>query len=263
MMRIIAARRQQMAHTQAAGEAPDAAESSKADVDLLGLMMAATEDGSGKEASMSDQQLMDECVTFLVAGHETTSNLLSWTMVLLSQHPEWQEKAREEVQQVLGSYVRGDNMQELDFDKLNELKVVGMILNETLRLYPPAYAVSRSCVKTTKLSDNLTLPAGSGVILPIGVLHRRKELWGEDADEFKPQRFENGTTGFGGAFVPFSLGPRVCIGQNFAVAEAKVILSMLLFNFSWELASTYRHHPEINLTLRCRHGVPLLMKVLS
>ena len=263
MMRIIAARRQQMAHTQAAGEAPDAAESSKADVDLLGLMRAATEDGSGKEASMSDQQLMDECVTFLVAGHETTSNLLSWTMVLLSQHPEWQEKAREEVQQVLGSYVRGDNMQELDFDKLNELKVVGMILNETLRLYPPAYAVSRSCVKTTKLSDNLTLPAGSGVILPIGVLHRRKELWGEDADEFKPQRFENGTTGFGGAFVPFSLGPRVCIGQNFAVAEAKVILSMLLFNFSWELASTYRHHPEINLTLRCRHGVPLLMKVLS
>ncbi|CAI5951096.1 unnamed protein product [Closterium sp. NIES-64] len=198
--------------------------------------------------AMSDQQLMDECLTFLLAGHETTSNLLTWTVMLLSQHNTWQQRVREEAQQVLGADGAG-----LTMEKAAELKIMGMVLNEVLRLYPPAPAIARRCDTRTKLSETLTIPAGVGVTVPIAAMHRRKELWGEDAEEFKPERFANGINKAAMhplAFIPFSVGPRVCIGQNFAVLEAKVILSLLVLRFSWRVAPSYRHCPEQVLTLK-------------
>ncbi|CAI5460056.1 unnamed protein product [Closterium sp. Yama58-4] len=211
--------------------------------------------------AMSDQQLMDECLTFLLAGHETTSNLLTWTVLLLSQHDTWQQRVREEAQQVLGADGAG-----LTMEKAAELKVMTMVLNEVLRLYPPAPAIARRCDTRTKLSETLTIPAGVGVTVPIAAMHRRKELWGEDAEEFKPERFANGIHKAAThplAFIPFSVGPRVCIGQNFAMLEAKVILSLLVLRFSWRVAPSYRHCPEQVLTLKTKFGMPVLLTPLA
>ncbi|CAI7899829.1 unnamed protein product [Closterium sp. NIES-54] len=211
--------------------------------------------------AMSDQQLMDECLTFLLAGHETTSNLLTWTVMLLSQHDTWQQRVREEAQQVLGADGAG-----LTMEKAAELKIMGMVLNEVLRLYPPAPAIARRCDTRTKLSETLTVPAGVGVTVAIAAMHRRKELWGEDAEEFKPERFANGINKAAThplAFIPFSVGPRTCIGQNFALLEAKVILSLLVLRFSWQVAPSYRHCPEQVLTLKTKFGMPVLLTPLT
>ncbi|GJP39063.1 hypothetical protein CLOM_g23452 [Closterium sp. NIES-68] len=245
--------------------------------DLLELMLNATDEESDAAAgggggagvvksaphppAMSDQQLMDECLTFLLAGHETTSNLLTWTVLLLSQHATWQQRAREEARQVLGADGAG-----LTMEKAAELKTITMILNESLRLYPPAPVVARLCATRAKLSETLSIPAGCGVTVPIGAMHRRKELWGEDANEFKPERFENGINKAAThplAFIPFSVGPRTCIGQNFAVLEAKAILSLLLLKFSWRVAPSYRHYPEQLLTLKTKYGMPAVLTLVD
>ena len=204
---------------------------------------------------------MDECVTFLAAGHETTSNLVAWTMVLLAQHPEWQERAREEVREVMGA-ARGGKAGAMDLDRLGELKLMAMILNESLRLYPPVYSMARTCVQTVKLSDEVTVPAGCDIMVPIGLMHRDAAVWGDDANEFRPERFAHGASAFGGAFLPFALGPRICIGQSFAIAEAKVILAHLLLQFSWRLSASYRHHPKFMITLRAKYGFSFVLTSL-
>lgn len=262
-----------------ASEGQDEAEDG---TDLLQLMIEATEgissgenwhanghadrnrSGEGKgerEQKMSKEQMMGECMTFLLAGHETTSTQLSWTMLLLAQHPEWQERAREEVQGVFGNGEFNPS-----YDQLNELKVTGWILNEALRLYPPAPTVGRFCTATTKLTDSVTIPAGCDISLAISVIHRSKELWGDDASDFRPERFANGISAASkhpGAFIPFSLGPRICIGQSFAQIEAKAILSLLLLRFSWKMGASYRHHPDLAITLTPKHGMPIILQPID
>lgn len=206
--------------------------------------------------------LMANCITFLLAGHETTAMLLTWTTLLLSEHPEWQTRAREEVNAVFAA--NGGKIP--SFDQLNELKIVSWILQESLRLHPPAAVMGRSCTETTKLSDNLTVPAGCDILIPIAAIHRSKELWGSDANEFKPERFANGigkAATHPSAFMPFSLGPRTCIGQNFAMAEAKIILSIFLHLFSWRVADSYQHFPELAVTVRPKMGMPVELTCLQ
>ena len=221
--------------------------------------------GSGK---MSDKQLQDECVTFFLAGHDTTSTLLSWTLMLLAQHPHWQQAVREEVREVLGGQ-RGEakgsvSAASLTLDKLAEMKTIGWVLNESLRLYPPVAFMSYRCLRPVKLSEQLTIPANCNANIPVALIHRSKELWGEDADEFKPDRFSVGSSGGGkpGAFMPFSLGPRFCIGQNFALQEAKVILALLALNFSWELSPSFQLFPQLAIIMKNKYGMPLLVRAL-
>ena len=242
-------------------------------VDLLELMLAAADveereaGGRGaadvKAVGLSNQDLLDEISTFLLAGHETTANTVGWAMMLLAQHPEWQEKAREEVARVVEQRGTAAGVQDgkvrMAFEHLGDLKVLGAIINETLRLYPAAGTVVRHAVKTVKLSDKLTIPAGCDVALSILAIHRLKEYWGEDAGEFKPERFMGGGTPGGGAYMPFTIGPRTCIGQNFAIVEAKTILAMLLQHFRWELSPDFRLHPEMLLTVKNKHGLPMIL----
>ncbi|KAJ7557714.1 hypothetical protein O6H91_04G006500 [Diphasiastrum complanatum] len=218
--------------------------------DIVGMMLDAVYEGS---STMSLSQLMHEAKTLFFAGHATTAIVLTWCLTLLSMNKEWQERARDEVQRVYGEESF------LDVRRLGELKIVGMILNETLRLYPPVPTMSRQCMKPHHIGNISMLP-DTTVVIPVVLFHQSEELWGKDAYLFKPERFENKEAKDLPGFMPFGGGPRICLGMNFAVMEAKVALSMLLKNFSFSLSPDYCHAPGLASSMRPRYGVPLIVK---
>ncbi|KAJ9168028.1 hypothetical protein P3X46_019605 [Hevea brasiliensis] len=228
--------------------------------DLLSLLLQSNEqnilgNASGKKVNgLTIEEVIEECKVFYLAGQETTSSLLTWTMIVLSMHPDWQEKAREEVLQVCGK-------SEPDFEALSHLKVVTMILNEVLRLYPPGIAQHRHTYKEGKIGD-MTIPAGIDLVLTTMLLHRDPELWGDDAEEFRPERFSEGISKASKnhlAFVPFGGGQRTCIGQNFAMLEAKTVLARILQHFSFELSPSYAHAPYAFPLLQPQHGAQIII----
>ncbi|KAJ7514149.1 hypothetical protein O6H91_23G030500 [Diphasiastrum complanatum] len=229
--------------------------------DLLGLMVSAYKGqlrSTQKNLRMSIQDIVDECKTFFVAGHETTALMLTWTTMLLALHPQWQQKVRAEVINVCGSRHPSSDM-------LNQLKSMGMVLNEALRLYPIAPVLIRCTDRDMKLGK-LVIPKGTVLHLLLLAMMHNKELWGQDADDFNPDRFSEGIANAArhpSAYMPFSIGPRNCIGQVFALMEAKVVLCKLLQRFSFELSPTYAHAPRPLGLLRPQHGMQVLVKPID
>ncbi|XP_062091124.1 cytochrome P450 CYP72A616-like [Humulus lupulus] len=224
--------------------------------DLLGLLLQSNNQNSLPEHTISKksngmtlEEVIEECKQFYLAGQETTSTWLTWTIIVLAMHPEWQEKARDEILEVCGK-------KEPSFEDISHLKIVTMILNEVLRLYPPVIAQYQHAYKETKIG-HITIPAGVDLNLPTLLLHHDPELWGEDAEEFKPERFSEGISKACKdqlAFFPFGWGPRTCIGQNFAMIEAKIAVATILQHFSLELSPSYTHAPYTVMTLQPQHG---------
>jgi len=212
--------------------------------DLLDLMMAGEDPKSGRR--MTTPELRDNLLTFIVAGHETTALTLSWALYLCAFDPAVQDTARAEAQAVLGCRAAGAA------DLVN-LPLTRRIVDEALRLYPPAAFLSRTALKADELCGRDIRP-GDTVVLPIYALHRHHGLWA-DPDAFDPTRFADPKAIDRFAYLPFGDGPRICIGASFALQEAVIILATLLARFKFTLIPGKTPKPVMILTLRPEGGV--------
>ncbi|XP_047328122.1 cytochrome P450 734A1-like [Impatiens glandulifera] len=230
--------------------------------DLLGLMIEASLKESAAApaaARVTVGDIAEECKSFFFAGEQTTTNLLTWTTVLLAMHPNWQDQARDEVLKVCGPRDVPSK------DDIPKLKKLSMILNESLRLYPPAVATIRRAKVDVELGG-FKIPKGTEILIPILAVHHDQAIWGQDANEFNPTRFTDGVVHAAKhpvAFIPFGLGLRKCIGQNLAILQAKLTLAIILKRMSFRLAPQYRHAPTVLMLLHPQHGAPVIFKHLS
>ncbi|XVF43268.1 hypothetical protein PTKIN_Ptkin02bG0026600 [Pterospermum kingtungense] len=221
-------------------------------IDFLGLLVKAYHNADEKYR-LSIEDMVDECKTFYFAGQETTNSLLGWTVLVLSIHTDWQEKARKEVIEVFGD-------KNPHSEGIGKLKTMNMIINETLRLYPPVAAIARNVGREVQVGT-LILPVNMEVLIPITALHHDPQLWGDDVHVFKPERFAEGiakaTKNNAAAFIPFSLGSRSCVGMSFATIETKIALSMILQRYTITLSPAYVHAPFTLLMLQPQHGLQI------
>ncbi|MEC1622938.1 bifunctional cytochrome P450/NADPH--P450 reductase CypB [Bacillus mojavensis] len=190
--------------------------------DLLSLMLYAKDPVTGE--TLDDENIRYQIITFLIAGHETTSGLLSFAIYCLLKHPEKLKKAQEEADRVLTEDTP-------EYKHIQQLKYVRMVLNETLRLYPTAPAFSLYAKEDTVLGGEYPISKGQPVSVLIPKLHRDQNAWGEDAEDFRPERFENPENIPHHAYKPFGNGQRACIGMQFALQEATMVLGLVLKHF--------------------------------
>jgi cytochrome P450 len=219
--------------------------------DLLSMLLSARDEDTGE--GMTDQQARDEVMTLLIAGHETTANALSWTWYLLSQHPAVESKLHAELATVLGG-------KPPTVDQLAELPYTSMVLQEALRLYPPAWILSRKALADDELGG-FFIPQGSMVIISPYATHRHPAYW-EDPEVFDPERFtpERVAARHHYAYYPFGGGPRLCIGSNFAMMEAQLVLATIAQRYRLILTPGYPVVPEAKITLRPRYGMHMTLQ---
>ncbi|XVF03148.1 hypothetical protein REPUB_Repub04eG0235800 [Reevesia pubescens] len=226
--------------------------------DFLGLLVNAYHERDEKNR-LSVEDLVGECKTFYFGGQETTNSLLAWAVLVLAIHTDWQEKARKELIEVFGN-------KNPHSGGIAKLKTMNMIINETLRLYPPVAVIARKVGKEVQLGK-LILPVDMEVLIPNMALHHDPDLWGDDVHLFKPERFAEGiakaTKNNATAFIPFSLGPRSCVGMSFVTTETKIALSMILQRYAITLSPTYIHAPFTILLLQPQHGIQVMLHSLS
>jgi cytochrome P450 len=220
--------------------------SAEEDNDLISSLIAATDADTGER--MTDQQLRDEVITLFLAGHETTANALSWTWYLLSKYPEVERKLFSELEQVLGG--RAPTLSDL-----TNLQYTRMVIDESIRLYPPAWLISRTA-REDDVIDGVMIPAGSIAFLSPYVTHRHPAYW-DNPEGFDPERFSkhNLEDRPDFAYFPFGGGPRLCIGNNFALMEAQLVMATLVQHFRVELVPGHPIEFQPSITLRPRHGI--------
>ncbi|XP_020223786.1 cytokinin hydroxylase [Cajanus cajan] len=222
--------------------------------DLLGMLLNEMQKKKGSGNSINLQLVMDQCKTFFFAGHETTALLLTWTVMLLASNTSWQDRVRAEVKSVCDGGIPS-------LDQLSKLTLLHMVINESMRLYPPASVLPRMVFEDIVLGD-LYIPKGLSIWIPVLAIHHSEKLWGKDANEFNPKRFTSKSF-VPGRFLPFASGPRNCVGQAFALMEAKIILAMLISRFSFTISENYRHAPVVVLTIKPKYGVQVCLKPLE
>ncbi|CAN1120264.1 Cytochrome P450 734A1 [Linum perenne] len=224
--------------------------------DLLGVMIDAS---NSSPNNVTPNDIVEECKSFFFAAKHTTSNLLTWTTVLLAMHPQWQVQARDELLRVCGSRDIPSK------DDIVKLKTLTMIVNESLRLYPPTIATIRR-TKTDVELGGYKIPRGTELLIPILALHHDQKIWGNDVNEFNPGRFSEGVVRAAkhpAGFIPFGLGVRSCVGQNLALLQTKLTLAIIIRRFRFKLAPTYKHAPTVLLMLYPQYGAPIIFEKLT
>ncbi|MBI1277320.1 MAG: cytochrome P450 [Anaerolineaceae bacterium] len=224
--------------------------------DLLSMLLMAVDEQDGGQ--MTNKQVKDEAMTLFVAGHETTANALAWTFYLLGKHPEIERKLAEEIT----TTIQGRLPALADLPKLPYLE---MVIKESMRMYPPAWTTSREAQEDIELGG-YTIPKGSTLMMSMYVIHHDARYW-EQPDEFHPERFaaanEEHIPKY--AYFPFGGGPRVCVGNQFAMMEAQLILATILQRYQLSLVPgqdikpnplvTLRPQPDIQMSLTKRESL--------
>lgn len=226
------------------------AEGERPSQDLLDRLMRSTDPED--KTTLSEEAVADNVLTFLVAGHETTGNALAWIIYLLALFPEVERNVLRELKHTFegGPVTRG---------RLEELTLTRAVVSEALRLYPPAPFMGREAIGDDSFSGQ-TVSKGTQILISPWVVHRHRALW-TDPDEFRPERFLEGAEApMRGAYIPFGLGPRVCIGQGFAVQEILTVLATVLPRFSFELVNAGRVFPQARITLAPQGGLPVIVR---
>lgn len=217
---------------------------------LLTLLQAMVDSETG--ITLNNEELVDNLLTFIIAGHETTALSLTWTFHLLSAYPDVEAK-------VLHELYRVTDGKEIALEHLERLPFLNQVLLEALRLFPPAALIPRAVQKSTELGG-VQLEAGSVVVIPTYALHRHKLFW-DEPERFDPERFATGrSTGrHKYAFIPFGGGPRSCIGTRFAVQQAVTVLAVLLQRFKLRPAvGAVAPAPTLRVTLRPSHELLMI-----
>ncbi|MBX7182141.1 MAG: cytochrome P450 [Bacteroidia bacterium] len=219
--------------------------------DLLSMLMETKDEDTGE--TMTDTQLRDEAMTIFLAGHETTAIALTWFFYLMSQHREVAEKIRQEVKEVCGD-------QELQTGQIHQLKYIRMAIDESLRMYPPAWIIGRKTLSEDVIGG-YRIPKDANVIVLPYELHRHPDFW-DKPEEYNPERFapEKVKEMHKFAYFPFGGGPRQCIGNNFALMEMQIIISSMLRKFEFIPTSSKLPEKEQLVTLRMKDGLEVTVK---
>jgi cytochrome P450 len=216
------------------------------------MFMEARDEETGD--AMSEQQLRDEVMTMVSAGHETTANALTWTFYLLSENPAVAEKLRAELRRVLP----GGRTPAID--DLPELSYTEAVIKESMRLLPPVWLIARSATEDDRILGE-AIPKGAMVFLPVYVLHRDRRFW-ERPLEMTPERWLSPEIDSlpKYAYFPFAGGPRVCIGNAFAMMEAKLLLAMIAGRWAPRMVPGHKVRPVPTVTLRPKHGLKTILE---
>jgi cytochrome P450 len=219
--------------------------------DLLARLIAARDSETG--GGMTAKEVRDQVVTIFMAGHETTSQALSWTWYLLSQHPAVEAKLHAELADVLGGRTPR-------YDDVANLRYARMVIEESMRLYPPAHTTGRQPLAADEILGH-RIPAGAEVLIMPWLLHRKPQLW-ENPERFDPERFtpERSAERPRFAYIPFGAGPRICIGAAFAMTEAILILATIAQRYRLQLKPGFPVEPQGLITLRPRYGLQMRLE---
>ncbi len=219
--------------------------------DLLARLIAARDSETG--GGMTAQEVRDQVVTIFMAGHETTAQALAWTWYLLSQHPAAEAKLHDELASALaGRTPRHEDLPNLPYTR--------MVLEESMRLYPPAHTLAREPIAPDEVLGH-RIPAGATVLVVPWMLHRKPSLW-ERPDRFEPERFspERAAARPRFAYLPFGAGPRICIGAAFAMEEGMLILATIAQRYRLHLKPGHPVEPQGLITIRPRYGLPMILE---
>jgi cytochrome P450 len=218
--------------------------------DLLSMLLEAIDEESNK--GMTPQQVRDEVLTLLLAGHETTANALAWTWYLLAQNPEAENKLHDEIASALG----GRAPSALD---LPQLRYTRMVVEESMRLYPPAWAISRNAIGKDEIGGYPVRPR-TNIIICSFVTHRHPSYW-EEPERFDPERFssERSQRRADFAYLPFGGGPRICIGNTFAMTEAQLVVATIAQRYRLRIVPGHPVELHPLITLRPRHEIRMTL----
>jgi len=222
-------------------------------VDFLAMFM----DSRDKETdeAMTDKELLDELMTLIIAGHETSAITLNWTWYFISQHPEVEQKVHQEVDANIKTGVYPE------FDELENLPYIKQVVEEALRYYPPVWMYTRKAIEDDYLGDYF-VPAGTDIFIAPYFLHRHPDYW-PDGEKFDPERFTEAAIKeqHKNAYIPFSAGPRRCIGDFFATIEMQVHIGLMARSFQLEYIPDKPLELEPDVNLRTKN--PILMKITN